>query len=125
MKIVISFLYITFSFSLLFGQVSYNQEFQVNTYTLYRQEQPTVTALSDSGFVVCWASYGQDGSGHGIFGQMYNSNAEKKGPEFQVNTTTDDDQWQPSVGKLNNGKFIVCWTRGIENYATYGIYGEQ
>ena len=36
-------------------------EFQVNTYTSSNQSFPSVSALSDGGFVVTWRSDGQDG----------------------------------------------------------------
>ncbi len=46
-------------------------EFQVNTYTDDHQGMPSVTALNDGGFVVTWHSKGQDGSEHGIYGQIF------------------------------------------------------
>ena len=46
-------------------------EFRVNTYTSNDQLYSSVTALADGGFVVTWSSYGQDGSGYGIYGQRY------------------------------------------------------
>ena len=46
-------------------------EFLVNTYTTYNQELPSAAALAGGGFVVTWASYGQDGSEHGVYGQRY------------------------------------------------------
>ncbi|NGX62238.1 MAG: hypothetical protein K940chlam9_01733 [Chlamydiae bacterium] len=46
-------------------------EFQVNTYTTSAQNSPSITALSDGGFVVTWQSNGQDGDSEGIYGQRY------------------------------------------------------
>ena len=52
-------------------------EFQINTYTASHQLGPSVTGLSDGGFVVTWASEWQDGSAYGIYGQRYDANGEK------------------------------------------------
>lgn len=48
-------------------------EFRVNTFTANEQSQPTVTALTDGGFVVAWRSDGQDGSGSGVYAQRYDA----------------------------------------------------
>jgi hypothetical protein len=45
-------------------------EFRVNTYTTSNQVLP-VASDSSGNFVVVWQSYGQDGSGGGVFGQRY------------------------------------------------------
>ena len=39
---------------------------------------------------------GQDGSGHGIYGQRYAADGTPVGSEFRVNTFTTDDQVFPS-----------------------------
>jgi len=44
-------------------------EFQVNTYMVDDQKRPTVAMGQNRNFVMAWQSYGQDGSGYGIFGQ--------------------------------------------------------
>lgn len=103
-------LIILFCFSVEAQTVQYNQEFQVNTYTGDDQYLPTVCGLSDGGFVVCWASWGQDGDEGGIFGQIYDSSGTKPGQEFQVNTYTSSDQGLPTVCGLSDGGFVVCWT---------------
>ncbi|MCK4558682.1 MAG: T9SS type A sorting domain-containing protein [Calditrichia bacterium] len=104
------FLIILYCLDLQAQTVQYNQEFQVNTYTDYSQRFSTVSSLPDSGFVVCWESYGQDGSGTGIFAQIYNGNRTKRGEEFKVNTYTSNDQRDSDVGSLLDGGFVVCWT---------------
>ena len=44
-------------------------EFQVNTHTTSYQGYPSVTSLTDGGFVVAWQSANQDGDGGGVLGQ--------------------------------------------------------
>jgi len=46
-------------------------EFGINTYTASNQENPSVTGLSDGGFVVTWTSDDQDGSGYGVYGRRF------------------------------------------------------
>ncbi|RAU19982.1 hypothetical protein CU669_20845, partial [Paramagnetospirillum kuznetsovii] len=67
-------------------------EFRINTTTVSDQYQPSVTGLADGSFVATWQSYGQDGSGSGVYGQHFNANGSKIGGEFQINTTTASDQ---------------------------------
>ena len=103
-------------------------EFQVDTYTSGSQSEPDVTALADGGFVVTWQSNGQDGSSNGIYGQRYDSDGNKTGDEFQINTSTSNDQLRPSVTGLLDGSFVVTWASYSDLSATiYGptIYGQR
>jgi len=43
-------------------------EFQVNTYITDDQKRPSVAIGQNRNYVMAWQSYGQDGSGYGIFG---------------------------------------------------------
>ena len=45
-------------------------EFRANTYVFDDQKYPDVALKENGEFVSVWQSYGQDGSGYGIFGQM-------------------------------------------------------
>jgi hypothetical protein len=45
-------------------------EFQINIYEVDNQRYPTVVMKENGEFVSVWQSYGQDGSGYGIFGQI-------------------------------------------------------
>ena len=67
-------------------------EFRANTYTTSDQIYSSVTALNDGGFVVTWSSFGQDGSGWGIYGQRYAADGTPVGGEFRANTYTSSDQ---------------------------------
>ncbi len=65
-------------------------EFRVNTTTSYSQSYPSITALTDGGFVVTWTSYGQDGSGSGIYAQRYDANGESVGGLALTGSANDD-----------------------------------
>lgn len=83
--------------------------FQINTYTTNDQQNVAVASLSSGDFVTVWQSNGQDGSGLGVFGQLFSETATKKGTEFQVNTYTTGDQYYPAVISLPGGQFFVTW----------------
>jgi hypothetical protein len=113
----------------IFGQIyeksgsKSGDEFQVNTYTSSSQSNPSVSGLSDGGFVVCWQSLGQDGDGAGIFGQFYNENGSKTGQELQVNTTTSGFQGFPCVSGSSDGGFVVSWQGEDQDFD--GIFAQR
>ena len=104
--------------------VSYNQEFQVNTYTYGDQMNPNVSYLLNGGFVVCWHDWVPDSSVGNIYGQLFNGNGSKHGTEFQVNTYTKDDQALACVSAISNDKFIVCWQSYGQDGNHQGIFGQ-
>ena len=90
-------------------------EFQVNTYIKNDQENSVLTSLSNGNFVVTWQSSSQDESSWGIYGQLFDASGNKKGSEFLVNTTTNDEQRNPSITASSDGGFLVVW-QSRENY---------
>jgi len=98
-------------------------EFQANTYTDDDQENPSVTGLSNGGFVVTWQSQNQDGDDNGIHGQRYDANGTAVGDEFRVNSTTAGDQTDPSVTGLSGGGFVVTWQSG--DGSGDGVYAQR
>ena len=88
----------------------------INTITSKSQIIPDVSNLKNGGFVVIWYILEQ---GENIFGQIFNSNGDKIGNEFQVNTTTLAVQRDPKITTLQNGKFVVTW---FVSY--YNIYAQ-
>ncbi len=85
-------------------------QFQVNTNTTGNQQYPSATSLSNGNFLVAWEDdSGEDGSGDGVFAQIFNPTGSKVGGQFQVNTYTTGNQQSPSVTSLNNGDFVVTW----------------
>ena len=106
----------------LFGQ---SPEFQVNTYTAGDQEWLSIAGLSNGGFVVTWDSFGQDGSGYGVYGQIIDSSGNKVGGEFRVNTYTNNSQWLSCVAALPAGGFVVVWGVWSQDGSDKGIYGQR
>ncbi|MBI5790411.1 MAG: DUF4347 domain-containing protein [Rhodocyclales bacterium] len=88
---------------------SYGSVTTVNDTKSSMQDSASAAATPDGGYVVVWASDGQDGSGYGIYGQRFAANGSKAGEEFRVNGTTLVDQLRPDVAVAPDGDFVVTW----------------
>jgi hypothetical protein len=100
-------------------------EFRVSTFTIAYQATPTLAADPTGGFVVVWASDGQDGSSYGIFGQRYDAAGAPLGGEFRVNTYTTGTQSGPEVGGDGAGSFVVVWQSSPQDGPGTGIFGQR
>ena len=100
-------------------------EFRANTTTYSYQNGPSVAALAGGGFVVTWQSIGQDGSGAGVYGQVYDGSGAPVGAEFRANTYTTNDQFVPSAAALAGGGFVVTWQSIGQDGSDYGVYGQR
>lgn len=99
--------------------------FLVNSTVEHFQNEPSVTALSDGGYVVSWTSVGQDGDAAGIYGQMFNAQGAPVGSEFQINTATFGDQFQSDIAGLNGGGFVVAWTSLTHDNGGWEIFAQR
>jgi hypothetical protein len=100
-------------------------EFQVNSYTTGWQYGPAVASDANGSFVVVWHSYGQDGSGYGVFGQRFNASGLPQGSEFQVNSYTTGFQRKPAVGSDAYGNFVVAWASDGQDGSGFGLFGQR
>ncbi|MBE9395689.1 hypothetical protein IOQ59_00260 [Pontibacterium sp. N1Y112] len=78
-------------------------DFRINTNADHTQECPSVTGLSDGGFVVTWAGNSDvtdDSLGYGVFSQHFDATGNKVGDEYIVNTYIGDYQRCPGVATL-------------------------
>ncbi len=100
-------------------------EFQVNTETNGDQGAATVVALSDGGFLVAWQSTGQDGAGEGIYAQRFNSDGDRVGAEFAINSTTANNEGDISLATLSTGSVVAAWESDAQDGDGAGIVGRQ
>ncbi len=94
------------------GGARVGPEVLVNSVTLGFQFAPTITGLSDGGFVVAWqdgSGLGSDASDNNIKAQVYDAGGARVGSEFLVNTVTQGYQSAPTITGLSNGGFVVAW----------------
>ncbi|MEO7794119.1 MAG: SdrD B-like domain-containing protein, partial [Thermoanaerobaculia bacterium] len=88
-------------------------QFQVNSYTTNDQRNPKVALNASGAFVVVWDSQGSSGSdtaGTSIQGQRYAAGGAAQGTQFQVNTDTGYNQFDPVVAIDGDGDFVVAWS---------------
>ncbi|MCB9994575.1 MAG: hypothetical protein H6873_13075 [Hyphomicrobiaceae bacterium] len=90
--------------------VAVGNETQVNTTTNDKQQDPSVAALADGGFVVVWDSNLQDGDLYGVYMQRYDRDGHPVGGETQVNSYTTGAQYASDVTSLADGGWVVSWT---------------
>lgn len=108
----------------LIGFTPEGSEAQVNTETTRYQRYPSITSLSDGGYVITWESNYQDGDGDGIYAQRYDSAGVAVGVETQVNTYTEFNQSNPSITSLSDGGYIITW-QSFHRYIHFGIYAQR
>ncbi|MBX2825363.1 MAG: VCBS domain-containing protein, partial [Gammaproteobacteria bacterium] len=89
-----------------------DQDHRVNSYTSGDQTEPSVGVFADGSTIIVWESSGQDGSGMGVYGQLYDANGQAVGPEFRVDNDTNGDQYNPSVAVMTDGSFVIGWLNG-------------
>ncbi|MHC0062630.1 beta strand repeat-containing protein [Nostoc sp. UIC 10890] len=105
--------------------VAQGSEFRVNDTITDSQSNPTIAMDADGDFVISWQSYGQDGSGFGIYAQRYNSTGAAQGSEFRVNTTITGFQNNSTIAMDADGDFVISWQSYYQDGSGYGIYAQR
>ncbi|MFA6133899.1 MAG: CARDB domain-containing protein [Phycisphaerae bacterium] len=100
-------------------------EFRVNNYTSSEQRDPVVAMDADGDLVIGWHSYGQDGSGWGVYGQRYNYAGMAQGVEFLVNTYISSDQYGPALAMDADGDFVFTWQSNGQDGSSNGVYAQE
>jgi len=99
-------------------------EFLVNSYTNNIQWDSFIVLQDNGKFLITWTSL-QDGSGFGVYGQLFNNDGTKNGSEFRINTQTNNPQEGTSVGMDSYGNFAVTWTSSLQDGSTYGVFAQR
>ncbi len=101
-------------------------ETRVNSTTAHDQFVPTVTALSDGGYVVSWMSALDDEfRDFDVYAQRYDAAGAAVGGETLVNTTTASRQLSPSVTGLEDGGYLVTWSSVLQDGAGSGVFSQR
>jgi hypothetical protein len=95
----------------------------VNTFTTGDQWYPAIASNPDGRFAVVWQSDGEDGSGAGIFGRIYDETGTPVAAPFQMNAYTTGQQAYPSVGMdaVGNVK-AVFQSEGQDGWGSAIVY---
>ena len=97
-------------------------EFRVNSYTTGTQRFPDV-AMNADGFIVVWASDGQDGDQGGVYAQRFGADGSPAGSEFRVNTYTTNYQAIPRVA-MGGQRFVVTWYSWYQDGDKGGVFAQ-
>jgi len=95
---------------------------QVNSTVFADQSAPAIAMNNAGRFVVTWASFGQDGSGYGIFGRCFDEASRGITDEFRVNATSLANQADPAVTIDEDGEFVVAWEGQDPERLTYDVF---
>ncbi|MBR0556094.1 calcium-binding protein [Ciceribacter sp. L1K23] len=80
----------------------------ISTSTIGSQQETSVSALDDGGWIVTWA--GRDAQNFGeVYQQRFDADGRKVGTETLVNEFGTGDQRTPVVTTLADGGWIVAW----------------
>lgn len=86
-------------------------EFRLNSTIENTQADPVVAALSNGRFVAAWVSMDTgDGSGYCIRARIFEPSGIAVGDDFIVNSSTLDNQVEPSITALADGRFAIAFT---------------
>jgi len=84
---------------------------RVNAQIADQQTDPQIVRDAATGnVVVTWQSQAQDGSGFGVYLQMYSASGALLGGERQIAQTIAGDQTEAQATYLANGQFVVVWS---------------
>jgi hypothetical protein len=100
-------------------------EFQVNTFTTWRQFRPSVAADGSGDFLVTWESEGQDLSAFGVYAQAFDRSGARLGSEFRVNSFTTFAQMSPKVAAAAPGEFVLTWQSWGQDGSSFGVVGRK
>ncbi|MFM2279548.1 MAG: hypothetical protein RLZZ444_1779 [Pseudomonadota bacterium] len=81
--------------------------------------ETSLAARSGGGWISTYSVYGGDGSGYGIFAQMFRGDGKAVGKELQINSTEADNQQDSDVALLSTGNFAISyasWNSAASNY---------
>ncbi len=87
-------------------------EFRVNSTTTGTQQASALGVAADGSFVIAWEGNGT-GDTAGIFAQRFDAAGAMQGSEIQVNTTTANTQYDPTIAVGQDGQFMVVWDDSI------------
>ena len=81
----------------------------VNSFQLGEQSGPSLAMDAAGNYIVVWESFGQDGSGYGIYAQRFNADGAARGAEFRISPDCGTYQTEPAVAMSADGGFVAAW----------------
>ncbi len=102
-------------------------EVVLNNYIALEESPASAAADENGNYVVTWQSYGEDGSGLGVFARRFDAAGEPVGDPFPVTTTTTGNQSHPDVAMDYTGNFVIVWQSAAldEDENGYDIFAQR
>ncbi|MEY8841598.1 calcium-binding protein [Cribrihabitans sp. XS_ASV171] len=101
-------------------------DFYVNTDRQYTQRMPSITKLSDGGFLVTFGSIA-DSLGNfpyeDIAARRFDAAGAPVGSEYLLQSATGEHSQNADVTTLNDGTVVLIWMQG-PSYGPYTLYGK-
>lgn len=71
-----------------------------------------IAKLSSGAYVLVWSSHGDDGSGYGVYGRLFDKNGTPTGNKFLINASTSGNQFSADVVALQGSgdMYYVTYT---------------
>lgn len=93
------------------------EQILVNSHTAGRQHLPTIASNENDEIFIAWTSYdGQDGSGAGVYGQLFNSMGTKLGDEICLTDETSGSQTDIQVDFLDADTVVYVYSQNDDVY---------
>ena len=89
-----------------------SDEFLINEFLENNQANPAITTLDNGSFVVTWDSRDQqqdDIEDYAIKARVFSADGDPISDEILVNEFPDNDQFDPAITSLGNGRFAITW----------------
>ncbi|MEM7584272.1 MAG: hypothetical protein AAF560_12865 [Acidobacteriota bacterium] len=101
--------------------------FPINSTIDQSQAEPDVATDFDGALIAVWTSADQDGSGTGVYGQLFDELGNSLGPEIRINSTVEGDQREPAVSMTDDELFAVVWAGSDDDGAGIflRVFGEK
>jgi hypothetical protein len=103
-------------------------QFQVNAFTTYSQDNPGVAVAPDGSFLVVWTAASQndrDGDGQAIIGRRFNTSGAASGNELIVNSYTTGNQLNATVSSGPGGDYLVVWDASGQDGSGIGVFARR
>ena len=97
----------------------------VNTTTAGSQFAAAVAGEPGGPYLVVWQSTGQDGSGAGVYGRLFDASGSPLTGELRLAQTSAGDQITPAAAWSPAGTFLVAWASSGQDGSGFGIYARR
>lgn len=120
------FVYETLETRRLLATAPLGDQFAVAETLGFAATPAAIAVHPDGSYVAAWSSFGEDGSGFGIFARRFDASGTGIDvAPFQVNTTTSREQSAPTIAVDAAGNALVVWqSKGQDSGDSFGIYGQ-